>query len=124
MMKRFKERDTGFIVRNVDELPTEKSTCGFRTRLITEKDGNSVSVSHLRISDAQKHYHERTTEFYYVINGEGELLVNDKVIPLKKGVIVMIKPGTIHQAISHNNLEVLIIMSPPVGEVNDQIYVE
>lgn len=124
MMKRYKKTDGCFIVRNVDELPAERGTCGFRTRLITEKDCDSVGISHLKISDAQKHYHEKTTEFYYVTNGEGELLVNDKLIPLKKGTIVMIKPGTIHQAISHNNLEVLIIMAPPLGEVNDQIYVE
>ena len=124
MIELFKKRDTGFIVRNVDELPTERGTCGFRTSLFTEKDCDSVAISHLKISDAQKHYHDKTTEFYYVINGEGELLVDHKVISLKKGTIVMIKPGTIHQAISHNKLEVLIIMTPPFGEVWDQKYVE
>lgn len=122
MVERYKGKDTGFIVRHVEELPTEKGTCGFVTRLTTEKDCDSVGITHLKVSDAQKHYHEKTTEFYYVTKGEGELLVDDKVILLKKGTIVMIKPGMIHQAISHNNLEVLIIMTPAFGE-GDQIYV-
>jgi mannose-6-phosphate isomerase-like protein (cupin superfamily) len=124
MVERFKGKDTGFIVQHVEELPTERGTCGFVTTLITEKDCGSVGITHLKVSDAQKHYHEKTTEFYYVTKGTGELLVNHEVIYLKEGTIVMIKPGTIHKAISRNNLEVLVIMTPAFGEVWDQIYVE
>ncbi len=94
-----------------------------RRRLITEKDSESVAFSHLKISDAKKHYHEKTTEFYYVLKGEGWLETDDGSISLTEGTLVMIKPGVGHRAVSSGGLEVLIAMSPPFGETQDQIIV-
>lgn len=94
-----------------------------RKRLITEKDSESVAFSHLNISDAKKHYHEKTTEFYYVLKGEGWLETDDGSISLTEGTMVMIRPGVGHRAVSSGRLEVLIAMSPPFGETQDQIIV-
>ena len=112
------------LVRKLKETPSEKGSCGIRKRLITEEDCRMLAFSHLKISDAQKHYHEKTTEFYYVLKGKGELKVNEKVIQLEEGTLVMIRPGTTHQAISHGELEVLIAMIPPFGENGDLIYID
>ncbi len=109
-------------VRKLKEMPIEKGSCGMRRRLITEKDCDMIAFSHLKISDAQKHYHEKTTEFYYVLKGEGSLEIDEELIPLEEGTLVMIKPGVVHRAISHNGLEVLITMIPPYGETEDQHY--
>lgn len=111
------------LVRKLEEISSERGSCGMRRRLITEIDCNMLAFSHLKISDAQKHYHEKTTEFYYVLKGKGELKVDEKVIQLDEGTLVMIKPGAVHQAISHGGLEVLIAMVPPFGEGNDLIYI-
>ena len=97
----------------------EKGSCGARRRLITEKDSDFVAFSHLKISDAKKHYHEKTTEFYYVLRGEGILLTDEGSIYLKEGTLVMIHPRVGHRAVSKGNLEVLIVMSPPLGEAGD-----
>ena len=113
----------GVIVKNLKEILSEKGICGIRRRLITEQDCASLAISYLEISDAKKHYHEKTTEFYYVLSGKGELELNEDVIPLTEGTIIMIEPGVVHRAISHDNLKVLIIMSPPIGESEDQICV-
>lgn len=94
-----------------------------RRRLITEKDSESVAFSHLKISDAKKHYHEKTTEFYYVLKGRGLLEVDDGSIPLDEGTLVMIKPGVAHRAVSYEVLEVLIAMIPPYGENSDQVFI-
>lgn len=102
----------------------EKGSCGARRRLITEKDNESVAFSHLKISDAKKHYHEKTTEFYYVLKGEGWLETDDESISLTEGTMVMIRPGVGHRAVSGKELEVLIAMSPPLGEVNDCFYIK
>lgn len=110
------------LVRKLREIASEKGSCGIRKRLITEEDCEMLAFSHLRISDAQKHYHEKTTEFYYVLKGKGELKVDEEVIQLEEGILVMIKPGAAHQAISHGELEVLIAMIPPSGENGDIIY--
>lgn len=93
-----------------------------RRRLITEKDNESVAFSHLKISDAKKHYHEKTTEFYYVLKGNGILETDEGSIPLNEGTLVMIKPSIAHRAVSFDELEVLIIMTPPQSETADLIY--
>jgi len=116
------KNESKVLVRKLKEIPSEKGSCGIRKRLITGEDCRKLAFSHLKISDAQKHYHKETTEFYYVLKGKGELKVNEKVIPLEEGTLVMIKPGAEHQAISHGELEVLIAMVPPFGENSDLIY--
>lgn len=111
------------VIRNLKETPTERGSCGMRRRLITEKDSVSVAFSHLKISDAKKHYHEKTTEFYYVLKGEGWLETDDGSISLTEGTMVMIRPGVGHRAVSSGGLEVLIAMTPPYGENIDQLFI-
>ena len=112
------------IIRKLEDTQMEKGSCGARRRLITEKDSDFVAFSHLKISDAKKHYHEKTTEFYYVLKGEGWLETDDGSISLSEGTLVMIRPGVGHRAVSNGGLEVLIAMSPPQAETGDQYYLQ
>ncbi|MCZ7381420.1 MAG: cupin domain-containing protein [Candidatus Methanoperedens sp.] len=112
------------VIRNLKETPTERGSGGRRRRRITEKESGSVAFSHLKISDAKKHYHEKTTEFYYVLKGEGWLETDDGSISLTEGTMVMIRPGVGHRAVSSGELEVLIAMAPPLGEVSDCFYIK
>lgn len=114
--------ENGVVVRNLKDTPAERGSCGIRKRLITENDSETVAFSHLKISDAKMHYHENTTEFYFVLKGEGWLETDRGSIPLIEGIMVMIKPGVAHRAISSRELEVLIAMSPPYGENIDQLF--
>ncbi len=109
------------VVRKLKETQMEKGSCGMRRRLITDKDCDAVAFSHLKIMDAKKHYHEKTTEFYYVLKGEGWLETDDGSISLTEGTLVMIKPGVGHRAISSGGLEVLIAMAPPLAEAGDYV---
>lgn len=119
--ERIETKKKRVLVRHFREIPSEKGTCGIRCKLITGQDCDSLAISYLEISDSKKHYHEKTTEFYYVLSGKGILELNEDTIPLKEGTVIMIKPGVLHRAISHDNLKVLIIMTPPIGESEDQI---
>ncbi|MDJ1423598.1 MAG: cupin domain-containing protein [Candidatus Methanoperedens sp.] len=109
------------IVRKLKETQMERGSCGMRRRLITDKDCDTVAFSHLKISDAKKHYHEKTTEFYYVLKGEGLLEVDGESISLTEGTLVMIRPGMAHRAVSSGGLEVLIAMTPPLAEAGDYV---
>lgn len=111
------------IARRLVELSNEEGSCGARKRLITEKDCRSVAFSHLKISDAKKHFHKETTEFYYVLKGAGWLETDAGSFSLAEGTMIMIQPGVIHRAISDHELEVLIAMTPPHGESGDQYFV-
>lgn len=107
------------MIKKVKETPAEKGACGVRRRLVTGEECGRVAFSHLLISDAKKHYHKETTEFYYVLKGQGMLETDDGSIPLSEGTLVMIKPGVAHRAVPEGDLEVLIAMAPPLGEAGD-----
>ena len=53
-------------------------TCGQIRCLIEEKDGAAGEVHHVEIQDAKLHYHERTDEFYYVIDGQGTMVLDEE----------------------------------------------
>ena len=42
--------------------------------------------------DSRPHYHKKTTEIYYVLEGEGHLEIDKDKVPLKPGVSVLIPP--------------------------------
>lgn len=100
-----------YIVKKIGDISEEKSICGFRKRLITEKDFKEASFTFLSVYEATKHYHKKSTEFYYVLKGKGILELDKEEIKLEPGTLVMINPGTKHRAIG--KVEALIIGIPP-----------
>ncbi|WP_158852478.1 cupin domain-containing protein [Saccharothrix deserti] len=60
------------------------------------------------------HMHLASTECYVVVGGEGELhavnLDGCREIPLGRGSVVWFTPGTIHRAVNHGGLQVVVLM--------------
>jgi len=100
-----------YFVRRAAECPTDVSICGTRQRLITSADTPLNSFSRVQISDAQAHYHEHTTEFYYVLEGTGFIQLDGETIALSQGDMVMIQPGVKHRA--YGNITALVVGNPP-----------
>jgi mannose-6-phosphate isomerase-like protein (cupin superfamily) len=73
-------------------------------------------VCEVEITEAKLHYHERTDEFYYVIDGHGRMRLNDEEIELHQGVVVYVPRGVKHRA--WGKLKVLIVCVPR-GVLND-----
>jgi len=103
--------EKGYLVRKVEEVPKERSTCGYRQRLITKEHFEGANFTFLSVYEAERHYHKKTTEFYYVLNGEGVLELDGDKVELKPGILVMIRPGMRHRA--EGQVEVLIVGIPP-----------
>ena len=59
--------------------------------------------------DSRPHYHKKTTEIYYVLEGEGHLEIEKDKVPLKPGVSVLIPPNSLHRAVGE-----LKILNVPV----------
>ena len=59
--------------------------------------------------DSRPHYHKKTTEIYYVLEGEGHLEIEKEKVPLKPGVSVLIPPNNLHRAVGE-----LKILNVPV----------
>lgn len=107
---------TQFLRRDPAAIQPWAETCGQIRCLVEEKDGAAAEVHHVEIQDARLHYHERTDEFYYVIAGQGTMLLDEQEIELHQGVVVYIPRGVKHKA--RGNLTVLTICIPP-GVLDD-----
>jgi mannose-6-phosphate isomerase-like protein (cupin superfamily) len=107
---------TKFLRRDPSEVKPWEETCGQIRPLVEEQDGAAAEIHHVEIDGAKLHYHERTDEFYYVIDGQGTMILDDEAIELHQGVVVYVPRGTRHKAIG--NLTILTICIPP-GVLDD-----
>lgn len=105
------------LVRHEDAAPRERSTCGWRHRLLSREDAplNPAAWAHaVDIDGARPHYHRRSTELYYVLDGEGTVTLDGAVHPVRRGSIVHIPPGVVHGA--QGRMRVLVIGIPDIAE--------
>lgn len=105
-----------FLRRDPADVVPWGETCGEIRCLIEEKDAAAAEVHQVRIHDAKLHYHTRTDEFYYVIDGQGTMTLNGQEIELHRGVVVYVPRGIKHKATG--DLTVLVVCVPP-GVMND-----
>ena len=101
---------TRFLRRDPAEVRPWAETCGQIRCLVEEKDGAAAEVHHVQIQDAKLHYHAKTDEFYYVIDGQGTMVLGDDQIELHRGVVVYVPRGTPHKAVG--KLTVLTVCIP------------
>ena len=101
---------TDFVRRDVAEVQPWAETCGQIRPVLDEKDGAAAEVHHLEITDAKLHFHERTDEIYYVLDGQGRMQLDDEEIELHKDVVVYVPRGVKHRA--WGDLKVLVVCIP------------
>lgn len=108
------------IVRHEGEAPRERSTCGWRDRLLSREDeGDVVAWAHaVDIDGAREHFHKVATEIYYVLDGEGSVMLDGVEHPVRKGSLVQIPPGVVHGA--RGKMRVLVLGVPHMRE--DDLY--
>lgn len=103
------------LVRHEGEAPMERSTCGWRHRLISREDVDVSAWAHaVDIDGAKPHYHKRGTELYYVLEGEGSVVLDGIEQPVRKGSIVHIPPGVVHGA--KGRMRVLVVGIPDIAD--------
>ena len=105
-----------FLRRDIHEVQPWTETCGQIRPLLEEKDGAAAKVHHLEITDAKLHFHQRTDEIYYVLEGTGRMRLDDEEIELHKDVTVYVPSGVKHKA--WGKLKVLVVCIPR-GVLND-----
>src|SRR5579862_6501166 len=60
-----------FLRRDPADVAPWAETCGQIRPLIEERDGAAAEVHQVEIHDAKLHYHAKTDEIYYIIDGTG-----------------------------------------------------
>ena len=105
------------LIRHEGESPRERSTCGWRDRLISREDsgaGAAAWAHAVDIEGAKEHYHKRGTELYYVLDGEGSVVLDGVEHPVRKGSLVHIPPGVVHGA--RGRMRVLVVGIPDISD--------
>jgi len=99
-------------VAHFDDIEAVPCPCGFAKRAFAAPD-NSVATLHIVDSqaNAKAHYHKGHTEFYLVLEGEGHIELDGKLVPVRPYSTVMIKPLCRHRAIG--KLRFVNVCIPP-----------
>jgi mannose-6-phosphate isomerase-like protein (cupin superfamily) len=94
-----------------------RSTCGMRRDLVDVGTDEPLWFHYLRVSDSRKHFHARTTEYYFVVAGPGEMELDDDTVPIEAGDMIVVPPGVRHttRPTTDADLEILIVVRPPSG---------
>ncbi len=103
------------LLRHEADAQTEQSTCGTRVRLISAGDEGVAAWAHVvQIDGAQDHYHRKTSEIYYVLEGEGSVRLDGVDHPVRTGSIVHIPPHVVHGAAGA--MRVLVVGIPSIDD--------
>ena len=109
---------SNYTITQLDGLPPKRCPCSFTRRAFTELPGAAASLHLVNIeADSRAHYHERTTEIYLVLEGEGEIELDGKRHHVKPMTAIYIRPGCRHRAIG--NLKIINVPIPAFEE-NDE----
>ena len=83
------------VIRHEKEAPKEPSACGHRYRLLSQGDSGVAAWAHaVDIDGAKPHYHKRATELYYVLEGEGQVILDGEAQDVFTGTMLHIPPGS------------------------------
>lgn len=86
-------------------LPLNECCCGTVQRAFADQEEGPASVHLLDLADEPTcHYHEKTTEIYVILEGEGFLELDGEMVPVKPMSAVMIKPGCRHRGVGKMKL--------------------
>ncbi|MCH2211747.1 MAG: cupin domain-containing protein [Fuerstiella sp.] len=114
--------DTGtpsgpILIRHEGHTPRERSTCGWRDRLISHEDvaTSPVAWAHaVDIDGAKLHFHKRSTELYYVLDGSGSVILDGVEQLVSRGSLVHIPPNVVHGA--RGRMRVLVVGVPDIAD--------
>ncbi len=81
-------------------------------------------VAVLEIIDSPVHVHAETTETYTILKGEGQMVLGDRLIDVKEGMVVAIPPGNQHGLTSSTGspIKVLMTFSPGLAPRAHEAY--
>lgn len=87
-------------IAHLDSLPAVPCPCGQARRAFADLPGSPASIHLVEIrQDAEVHYHQKQTEIYLILEGEGFLELDGERVPVRPMTTVMIHPGCRHRAV-------------------------
>jgi mannose-6-phosphate isomerase-like protein (cupin superfamily) len=75
--------------------------------------GLPLWVARAKMKGDDLHHHNKTTEVYIIVEGEGKIEMDGENHSIKPGSVVIIKPGVKHRIIAENPIDFYVISCPP-----------
>ena len=110
-----------YIVRHIDDVAGVPCPCGTSTRALTREDTDVANLYVTHIQDSAKHYHERCTEIYFIIEGSGTMELEDEQFELRPGLMMYIPAGVPHRGWGDFKT---VIVGIPALDPEDEIILE
>jgi mannose-6-phosphate isomerase-like protein (cupin superfamily) len=107
-----------------EEQP-RRISCGLLRRILGKEDCDRLDFADVEVlSETKRHYHNKATEFYYVLEGKLEIDLDGQKGICEQGDLVMITPGTRHKARALGGKARLLVACCPPWEESDEIPAE
>lgn len=90
-------------IRKIDQVPAFTTKDGSEIRELLAHRNSSIrmqSLAEARLpagGQTTPHYHPRTEEIYYILEGHGRMQIDDEVEAIAPGDAIAIPPGAPHQ---------------------------
>jgi mannose-6-phosphate isomerase-like protein (cupin superfamily) len=116
------------IVLHIDKQTPFTTKDGSTIRSILDKTNAPVrnqSLAEARVPAGgvtQRHYHKAAEEFYFVIEGTGEMEIDGETCPVGPGDAILIPPGAWHKIRAVSTLRFLCCCAPTYS--HDDTYFE
>jgi mannose-6-phosphate isomerase-like protein (cupin superfamily) len=108
------------IIEDLEALPAVDCPCGRARRAFLVPDNKTASLHLVDIkTDPEVHYHQKHTEIYYILEGEGFIELDGERTPVKPGTAILIPPGVRHRTLG--NIRLLNIPIPPF-DPSDELF--
>jgi len=89
-----------FEIASLADIEPVECPCGFAKRAFSALPEKTASVHLVSIKkDSRVHYHEKMTEIYIILEGEGHMELDGTLIPVKPMDTVFIRPLCRHRAV-------------------------
>lgn len=105
------------LVRYRDETAAVTCPYGEAMRIVTGGEGGVANVHVIQVTRGDRHYHSGYHEVYYVLSGNGDIILGEGRYRLRPGAVAVIPEGTAHEIIADEGelLEFVIFGSPPMA---------
>ena len=103
---------SGFSIRRAESSPTVPCPCGQSTRIVSAVDGLGCSFHITEIRDSVRHYHQKTAELYYILDGSGKMELNGDWFDIDVGDVITIAAGTRHRLVSEQGVRTIVVGVP------------
>ncbi len=93
------------MIAHFDEIDVQSCPCGYTQRAFISPDNPVATLHIVEITDnAREHYHKKLTEIYFVLDGNGSIELDGKLVTVKPMTAIFIKPLCRHRAVGRTRI--------------------